>query len=60
MQKEKQYKISIFCFRRDFRLVDNNGLNAASEMSDLVVPLFHFNPPQIDKDKNDKNVKILW
>lgn len=48
----KQYKRSIFIFRRDLRLQDNLGLLAALENSESVVPVFIFDPRQIDQKQN--------
>lgn len=48
----KQYKKSIFLFRRDLRLVDNTGLNAALAASDTVLPIFIFDPAQTDPTVN--------
>ena len=39
---------SLFIFRRDLRLEDNIGLNAALEASAEVVPAFFFDPRQIE------------
>jgi deoxyribodipyrimidine photo-lyase len=43
---------SIFIFRRDFRKEDNTALNKALVNSDIVYPIFIYNPIQIDDDKN--------
>lgn len=43
------YKKSLFIFRRDLRLDDNNGLRAALEQSDLVIPCFIFDPRQVSE-----------
>ena len=43
---------SIFIFRRDLRLEDNNGLKYALQNYDKVVPIFIYNPKQIDENKN--------
>eukprot|EP00330_Aristerostoma_sp_ATCC50986_P002175 CAMPEP_0114587464 /NCGR_PEP_ID=MMETSP0125-20121206/10414_1 /TAXON_ID=485358 ORGANISM="Aristerostoma sp., Strain ATCC 50986" /NCGR_SAMPLE_ID=MMETSP0125 /ASSEMBLY_ACC=CAM_ASM_000245 /LENGTH=497 /DNA_ID=CAMNT_0001783381 /DNA_START=38 /DNA_END=1532 /DNA_ORIENTATION=+ len=53
MDSNTPYDLSIFVFRRDFRLVDNNGLNKASFSSKEVLPMFHFNPVQIQPEKNE-------
>ena len=45
------YKKSIFIFRRDFRLTDNNGLIEAIKNSQNVITIFIFTPEQIDKNK---------
>ncbi|MGR8978595.1 MAG: cryptochrome/photolyase family protein [Gammaproteobacteria bacterium] len=42
------YKISLFIFRRDLRLEDNTGLNAALRFSDKVIAGFIFDPRQIE------------
>lgn len=43
----KRYAISLFIFRRDLRLFDNNGLNAALQQSNQVLPCFIFDPRQV-------------
>jgi deoxyribodipyrimidine photo-lyase len=43
----------MFIFRRDLRLEDNRGLLRALEESALVLPLFIFDPRQIDESKNE-------
>lgn len=50
---EKKHQKSIFIFRRDLRLEDNLGLLAALEESDTVLPVFIFDPAQIDRSKNE-------
>jgi Deoxyribodipyrimidine photolyase len=47
----KSYKTSIFIFTRDLRLEDNTTLIIALQKSEKVIPIFIFNPYQID-DKN--------
>ncbi|HCR30874.1 MAG TPA: deoxyribodipyrimidine photolyase [Opitutae bacterium] len=42
------YKRSLFLFRRDLRLNDNNGLNEALSKSKEVIPAFVFDPRQIE------------
>lgn len=44
----KRYSTSLFIFRRDLRLFDNNGLNAALRQSDRVLACFIFDPRQIE------------
>jgi deoxyribodipyrimidine photo-lyase len=44
----KRYAISLFIFRRDLRLTDNNALNAALEQSEQLLPCFIFDPRQIN------------
>ena len=42
------YKKSLFIFRRDLRLFDNTGLNAALARSEQVLSAFIFDPRQIE------------
>ena len=42
----KKYKKSLFIFRRDLRIDDNNGLHAALAESDMVIACFIFDPRQ--------------
>lgn len=48
----KEYRRSVFIFRRDLRLEDNDGLNAAMLHSDEVIPIFILTPTQLDEDQN--------
>jgi len=43
----KQYKKTLFIFRRDLRLEDNSGLISALEHSHEVIACFIFNPVQL-------------
>jgi len=43
-----RYRKSLFIFRRDLRLFDNTGLNAALAQSEQVMPAFIFDPRQIE------------
>jgi len=43
-----QYRRAVFIFRRDLRLVDNTGLNLARTSAASVLPLFVFDPRQIN------------
>lgn len=43
--------VSIFIFRRDFRIADNVGLNMMPD-DEPIVPIFIFNSSQIDASKN--------
>ena len=43
---------AVFIFRRDFRIIDNTALNQALLQGCKVVPIFIFNPIQIDPKKN--------
>lgn len=44
----KRYKLSLFIFRRDLRLDDNNGLIEAELCSERVLPCFVFDPRQVE------------
>jgi deoxyribodipyrimidine photo-lyase len=51
MQKG-EYNQSLFIFRRDLRLDDNNGLIQALKKSNTIIPCFVFDPAQIESKKN--------
>jgi deoxyribodipyrimidine photo-lyase len=40
-------KLSVFIFRRDLRIEDNTGLNAALSHSSKVIPVFFLDPRQV-------------
>lgn len=45
--------INVFIFRRDFRIEDNIAFNELIKISKVqILPIFIFNPYQIDKSKN--------
>lgn len=46
----KKHDLSLFIFRRDLRLEDNNGLIAALESSRQVLPCFIFDPRQLNNN----------
>ena len=51
---------SVFWFRRDLRLVDNLGLNAALSSGLKVIPIFIFDTEIINKlEKNDLRIKMI-
>jgi len=52
MENNKEFDVSLFIFRRDHRLIDNNGLNAACNRSKTVIPIYHLNPVQVEPEKN--------
>ena len=43
---------ALFLFHRDFRLFDNSALNLAIKSGKKILPVFIFNPDQIDPPKN--------
>ena len=47
---KKQFKRSLFIFRRDLRLQDNIGLYKCLACSEQVLPIFILDPIQIDPD----------
>jgi deoxyribodipyrimidine photo-lyase len=47
-----QFEKGLFIFRRDFRTVDNNGLNLCQSRCKHVLPIFIFTPEQVT-NKND-------
>jgi deoxyribodipyrimidine photo-lyase len=59
--KSKKENISIFWFRRDLRLFDNNGLFHALTSGLKVLPVFIFDKNILEKlsDKNDARVSFI-
>lgn len=52
--------IALFWFRRDLRLIDNKGLNAALENHDNVLPIFIFDSNILEElDTNDPRVSFI-
>ena len=53
--------MSIFIFRRDFRIKDNTALNEAIKNNDIIYPIFIFTPEQIkyNKYKSDNSVQFM-
>lgn len=54
-------KKAVYIFRRDLRLNDNTALNLALENSEQVIPVFIFNPKQIDNNpyKSDASISFM-
>ena len=48
------YDYGIFIFRRDFRLIDNQGLSLLSKEVKEIIPIFIFDPKQIKKNQEIK------
>lgn len=44
---KKQYENGLFLFRRDLRIVDNNGLNELSKVCNRIFTVFIFTPEQV-------------
>src|SRR5690349_10569218 len=57
----KLYFNTIFIFRKDYRLDDNNGLLQALKSSMNVIPIFIFTPEQLinNKFKSDNCVQFM-
>lgn len=55
----KKYKISLFIFRRDIRLVDNTGLINALIYSESVIPLFIVTPTQVSSKNKYKSSNAI-
>jgi len=52
----------LFIFRRDFRVVDNNGLNLLNSLCKRVYPVFIFTPEQVtgaNKHKSNNAVQFM-
>ena len=55
-------KYTLFIFRRDYRVVDNNGLIWASEKCKNIIPIFIFTPEQVtnkNKFKSDNAIQFM-
>ena len=54
--------MNIFIFRRDFRLIDNIGLNHAMKNFKNIIPIFIFTPEQVtdkNKYKSDNCIQFM-
>jgi len=52
----------LFIFRRDLRIIDNNGLNFLSELCNNIYTIFIFTPEQVgteNKYKSDNSVQFM-
>jgi deoxyribodipyrimidine photo-lyase len=52
----------LFIFRRDLRIVDNNGLNVLSKLCNNIYTIFIFTPEQVgsgNKYKSDNSVQFM-
>ena len=55
-------KYSLFIFRRDFRIKDNNGLDYAMSNYENIIPIFIFTPEQVtskNKYKSDNAIQFM-
>ena len=56
------YENGLFIFRRDFRVIDNVGLNIANSICKRIYPIFIFTPEQVtgaNKFKSDNAVQFM-
>ena len=51
--------IGIFIFRKDLRIIDNRGLIKMSEKVNKIIPIFIFDPYQVEININTKNYLSL-
>uniref|UniRef100_A0A6C0KNJ8 Photolyase/cryptochrome alpha/beta domain-containing protein n=1 Tax=viral metagenome TaxID=1070528 RepID=A0A6C0KNJ8_9ZZZZ len=56
-----KYENGLFIFRRDFRVIDNKGLNLANSLCKKIYPVFIFTPEQVtnNKFKSDNAVQFM-
>lgn len=58
----QKFENGLFIFRRDFRIIDNNGLNLLNERCKNVYTIFIFTPEQVgsgNKYKSDNSVQFM-
>ena len=58
----KKTENGLFIFRRDLRIIDNNGLNFLSELCNNIYTIFIFTPEQVgsgNKYKSDNSVQFM-
>ena len=56
------FENGLFIFRRDLRIIDNNGLNLLSTMAKNIYTIFIFTPEQVgsgNKYKSDNSVQFM-
>ncbi len=59
---DRKFDLALFIFRRDLRLHDNNGLNAAMHLSKQVLPCFIFDERQVSDEnlyKSDNAIQFM-
>ena len=57
-----QYENGLFIFRRDLRIIDNNGLNLLNSKCKNIYTIFIFTPEQVtnaNKFKSDNAVQFM-
>jgi len=56
-----KYENGLFIYRRDFRVVDNIGLNTANSLCKHIYPVFIFTPEQVtDENKYKSNNSVQF
>lgn len=55
----KTSQLSLFLFHRDLRLEDNTALREACIASEVVIPLFIFDPRQVSEENNYRSLRAL-
>ncbi len=55
----KRFKKALFIFHRDMRIVDNSGLNKALAESQEVLPVFIFDPAQVEESNKYRSLSAL-
>jgi deoxyribodipyrimidine photo-lyase len=59
---KNKYQNGLFIYRRDFRTIDNNGLNLLNSMCDKIYAVFIFTPEQVGQQndyKSDNAVQFM-
>jgi len=56
---KKKYNLSLYIFRRDLRLYDNNALNKACRESDTVIPSFFFHKDLINPSSDKYRPNLI-
>ena len=57
-----KFENGLFIFRRDLRIIDNNGLNLLNEKCQNIFTIFIFTPEQVgsgNKYKSDNSVQFM-
>lgn len=61
MHMKTQETISLFWFRRDLRIIDNNGLYEALKSGDTILPIFIFDTDIIEElEPDDARVSFIY
>ena len=53
-----KYENGLFIFRRDFRVIDNVGLNLANSICKRIYPVFIFTPEQVTGQTNLNQIML--